>query len=414
MLRSEHVMARLYRGRLVPHRLSPDDRRVLDVAAELCDLYAANVGLTEGRAWSGSWRLGRRISVPASTPAGGSGSYAPSPSSWRSGPGGAAPTAADPYTLRTRVFELAAALPEPPAEEAGSARGPDARGRALSGRRGDRGRGPGRLDVRRQAGGPAPRRVRPALTRRARSPLQRRPGTGRTLLGEGPHRRPRARGRRQARLPLRQASGSDLRPRTARPRLPAPPRRPALHLRRAPASTGCAWRKFLPGLLLTSPWSSRPTSSGRAGKRSWSSTRRRRVWRATTWGRTPSARPTTSARRSSAPGSARRTRATGSSNGEPTCSPSRRGRRRSSRTLRCDTPGPARPSQLEILGFWSERNLVERVALLREAERQGHRVLVAASERLGASQEALSGAVKGASCPSRTGSRRRPCSRRCG
>ena len=36
MLRSEHVMARLYRGRLVPHRLSPEDERVLDVATELC------------------------------------------------------------------------------------------------------------------------------------------------------------------------------------------------------------------------------------------------------------------------------------------------------------------------------------------------------------------------------------------
>jgi hypothetical protein len=55
--------------------------------------------------------------------------------------------------------------------------------------------------------------------------------------------------------------------------------------------------------------------------------------------------------------------------------------------------------QLEILGFWSERNLIERVALLREAERQGYRVLVAASERLGASQEALSGAVEGGVVP---------------
>ena len=55
--------------------------------------------------------------------------------------------------------------------------------------------------------------------------------------------------------------------------------------------------------------------------------------------------------------------------------------------------------QLEILGFWSERNLVERVALLREAGKRGHRVLVAASERLGASQEALSGAVEGGVVP---------------
>lgn len=55
--------------------------------------------------------------------------------------------------------------------------------------------------------------------------------------------------------------------------------------------------------------------------------------------------------------------------------------------------------QLEILGFWSERNLLERVALLKDAEKQGHRVLVAASERLGASQEALSGAVEGGVVP---------------
>ena len=45
MLRSEHVMARLYRGRLVTHRLSPEDQRALTVAAELCDLYAAHVRL---------------------------------------------------------------------------------------------------------------------------------------------------------------------------------------------------------------------------------------------------------------------------------------------------------------------------------------------------------------------------------
>jgi predicted nuclease of restriction endonuclease-like RecB superfamily len=50
---------------------------------------------------------------------------------------------------------------------------------------------------------------------------------------------------------------------------------------------------------------------------------------------------------------------------------------------------------LEVLGFWSEQNLVERVALLREARKRGHRVLVAVSEKLGASSEALSEAVEG-------------------
>jgi predicted nuclease of restriction endonuclease-like RecB superfamily len=54
---------------------------------------------------------------------------------------------------------------------------------------------------------------------------------------------------------------------------------------------------------------------------------------------------------------------------------------------------------LEVLGFWSERNLVERVALLREARKRGHRVLVAVSEKLGSSPEALSEAVEGGVVP---------------
>jgi hypothetical protein len=52
-----------------------------------------------------------------------------------------------------------------------------------------------------------------------------------------------------------------------------------------------------------------------------------------------------------------------------------------------------------VLGFWSERNLVERVSLLREARKRGHRVLIAVSERLGTSSEALSGAVEGGVIP---------------
>src|SRR3712207_741878 len=56
-------------------------------------------------------------------------------------------------------------------------------------------------------------------------------------------------------------------------------------------------------------------------------------------------------------------------------------------------------AHLEILGFWSERNLVDRVALLREARKRGHRVLIAASDRLGTSPEALSGAVEGGVIP---------------
>jgi predicted nuclease of restriction endonuclease-like RecB superfamily len=57
--------------------------------------------------------------------------------------------------------------------------------------------------------------------------------------------------------------------------------------------------------------------------------------------------------------------------------------------------GTGEKVHLEILGFWSERYLVERVALLREAARRGYRVLVAAPEALGTSTETLSVATQG-------------------
>jgi uncharacterized protein len=118
VLRSEHVMARLYRGRLVPHRLSPDDPRVLAVAEELCDLYAAHVGLTRSR-------LERELTVreeglgPALDSRRGFKIVRALSKLLEERAGWSAPTEADPYTLRTRVFELASALPEPPAAEAG-------------------------------------------------------------------------------------------------------------------------------------------------------------------------------------------------------------------------------------------------------------------------------------------------------
>ena len=118
MLRGEHVIARLARGRLVPHRLSPEDGRVLEVAQEVCDLYAAHLhgpraGL-EGRLSGLEEELGPRIDarrgfkiVRALA------KLLEELATWE------APTEADPYTVRTRVFELAAALPEPPASEPG-------------------------------------------------------------------------------------------------------------------------------------------------------------------------------------------------------------------------------------------------------------------------------------------------------
>jgi predicted nuclease of restriction endonuclease-like RecB superfamily len=57
---------------------------------------------------------------------------------------------------------------------------------------------------------------------------------------------------------------------------------------------------------------------------------------------------------------------------------------------------------LEILGFWSERYLMERVTLLREAAKRGNRVLIAAPESLSASPETLSAATQGEVIPFKT------------
>ena len=113
MLRSEHVMARLSRGKLVPHRLSPKDERVRGVVKALVDLHAAHAGKPRAQ-------LERELSLieeefgPRLDPRRGFrivralSKLLEEKATW------AFPTEADPYTLRTRVFELAAALPEFP------------------------------------------------------------------------------------------------------------------------------------------------------------------------------------------------------------------------------------------------------------------------------------------------------------
>jgi len=58
-------------------------------------------------------------------------------------------------------------------------------------------------------------------------------------------------------------------------------------------------------------------------------------------------------------------------------------------------PETGQTVHLEILGFWTERQLVERAAMIRAARERGHRLLVAASDRLGPSREALEAATGG-------------------
>ena len=118
MLRSEHVIARLQRGRLVPHRLFAENERVLDTAQTLCELYATHVNAPRTRLEEEltlrEEELGPRLDarrgfkiVRALA------KLLEERAEW------ASPTTTDPYTLRTRIFELAATLPEPPAAEPG-------------------------------------------------------------------------------------------------------------------------------------------------------------------------------------------------------------------------------------------------------------------------------------------------------
>ncbi|MDP8900434.1 MAG: DUF790 family protein [Actinomycetota bacterium] len=396
MLRGEHVIARLARGRLVPHRLSPQDARVVDVARELCDLYAAHLhgprSELERRISELEEELGPRLDarrgfkiVRALA------KLLEELAAWE------APTQADPYTVRTRVFELAAALPEPPASE------------------------PGLLE--------APTRDDVLLRVASETGLEDVAGLmyadrqGAQLLGAFEEPQPEGLIERynvaqiQGVLYAAKEIIVDLdRGADARLvfhyvkkmgliyRLEPTARGYRLHLD-GPLSIfggtrkyGLRLAKFLPGLLLTSPWRLSATVEwkGRdalldldsekndlkshylgpkdahegddvreAFVRAWERAKDTGGW---TLEAGPGVLPFPELKTALVPDF----------------------------TLRSATGETA---HLEVLGFWSERNLIERAALLREANGRGHRVLVAASEKLGASREALSEAVEGGVVP---------------
>ena len=397
MLRSEHVMARLNRGRLLAHRLSPGDQRALAVAEELCDLYAAHVGLPrsslereltvreEGLGPGLDARRGFKIVRALSK-------LLEERSSWT------APTEADPYTLRTRVFEVAAALPEPPAAEPGLLEVPT-RGDVLSqvavetgvedvvacmyaDRQGAQLLG----DFDRPSPGELVRRYNVAQVQGVLY-------AARELvvdLGEGA----------DARLVFHYVKLLgliyDLEPLSHghRLHLDGP-----LSIFGGTRKYGLRLAKFLPGLLMTSSWklSANVEWKGREAVLELDSE--------TAGLESHYLGPKDEREADDVRGALVRAweRAKDTDGwelkrgGDVLSFPERKAALVPDFTLR--HTGTGEIVQLEILGFWSERNLVERVALLREAEKQGHRVLVAASERLGTSQEALSGAVEGGVVP---------------
>lgn len=399
MLRSEHVMARVVRGRLVPHRLSPSDTSVLAVAEELCELYASHANGPRSRLETElaaaeeefgprldarrGFRIVRALAKLLEERAG-----------W------AAPADADPYTIRTRVFELASALPEPPAEEPGLLEAPTREG-VLSQVASETGlEDPASLMYAdRRSAQVLERFERPSpeglVTRYNVAQAQGVLYSARSLvvdIGEGADARlvfhyVKVLGLIYSLEPLEREAGYRL-------HLDGP-----LSIFGGTRKYGLQLAKLLPGLLLTAPWklsadvewknraatleldSETPgLASHYAGPKeirerdgdvreafvlAWERAKETEGWDLETGA---GVLPLPELRTALVPDFTLKNEA-----GERV--------------------------HLEILGFWSERNLIERVALLREARSRGHRILIAASENLGASPETLSEAAKGEVIP---------------
>lgn len=397
MLRSEHVMARLNRGRVVPHRLPTDDRRVTDVAGELCDLYAAHLGLPRSS-------LERELTVREEDLGPGLDArrgfkivralakLLEERASWTE------PTEADPYTLRTRIFELAAALPEPPGADPGLLEAPT-REDVLSRVAVETGvEEPAALMYADRQGAqlldafdhPSPEEL---IRRYNVAQVQGVLYSARDLvvdLGEGADARlvfhyVKLLGLIYRLEPLSQGH---------RLHLDGP-----LSIFGGTRKYGLRLAKFLPGLLMTSPWrlSAKVEWKGRDATLDLDS--KKSGLESHYLG--PKVERESDDTREAFIRAWERTKDTGGwelgRGGDVLPFPQKKAALVPDFTLR--HAGTGKVVHLEILGFWSERNLVERVALIREAEEQGHRVLLAASERLGTSQEALAGAVEGGVVP---------------
>ncbi len=399
MLRGEHVMARLMRGRLVPHRLSPDDERAREVAETLVALYAGHVGKPRARLEAELSLLEEELGPRLDARRGfkilrALAKLLEEKAAW------APPTEADPYTLRTRLFELAAALPELPSATGTLLEGSTHEDLLTQVSRETGVEDPAALMYADRQGAqllaefepPSPEAL---ITRYNVAQIQ---GVlysaqGLTVdLGEGA----------DARLVFHYVKLLgliyNLEPtaRGYRLRLDGP-----LSLFGSTRKYGLRLAKLIPGLLLTGSWQLHasvswkgreavleldsnapglashykgPADAGEgdvqeAFAKAWDRAKDKDGWELE-----PGAGilPIPQLKTALVPDFALRNAATGEK------------------------------AHLEILGFWSERHLVERVALLREAAQRGHRVLIAAPESLGASPETLSSATRGDIIPFKT------------
>ena len=397
MLRGEHIMARVARGKLVPHRLSPDDERTLAVAGELCEIYASHANrpraglekeLTAAEEDLGPGldaRRGFRIVRSLAK-------LLEERSEW------AAPTAADPYTIRTRVFELVSMLPEPPAQELGLLDTPTRDG-VLSQVASETGlEDPAALmyadrrsaQILEQFERPSPEEL---VIRYNVAQAQGVLYSARSLVVD-------LGAEADARLVFHYVKLLrliyDLEPRKSgyRLRLDGP-----LSIFGSTRKYGLQLAKLLPGLLLTSHWKLSADVDWR-GRDAVLELDSESPGLASHLTGPKELRDRDGDTREAFVRAWNRTKDTGGwklEDGPGVLSfPELKTALVPDFTLKNEA---GELVHLEILGFWSERKLIERVALLREARSRGHRVLIAASQNLGASPESLAEAAKGEVIP---------------
>ncbi len=397
MLRGEHVIARLSRGQVLPHRLSSDNVRALEVAEELCALYVKHQNRPRSDLEE---ELGAKEAVlgPRLDPRRGFKILRALAKLLEERAEWAAPTAADPYTVRTRLFELAATMPELPVSE------------------------PGLLDT--ATRDQVVSRVAKETGLEEPDALMYADRQGAQVLSEFD--RPSAQDLLQ-RYNVAQVQGIlysaremtvDLGP-TADARLvfhyikfmdliyrlETTERGYRLHLD-GPLSIfgstrkyGLRLAKFLPGLMLTAPWKLSAIVDWRGREASLQLD-------SDSFGPTshysgPKQHREADDVRGALVRAWERAKETGGWELQPGAGilplPEQKAALVPDFTLKHGTSGEE--IHLEILGFWSERTLVDRVALIRAAEEKGHRVVIAASENLGTSSQVLSGAVAGEVIP---------------
>ena len=391
MLRSEHVIARLSRGRLIPHRLSPQEERAREVATALVALYTEHLG--EPRA-----QLEKELSLfeeelgPRLDPRRGFkilralAKLLEERATWASS------TEADPYTLRTRIFEIAASLPEFPSAST------LLEGNTLESVL---------LQITRETGLEDPTAVMYADRQGAQLLAEFEPPTPEALISR--YNVAQVQGVLYSAQNLTVDLGEEADARLLFDYVKLlgliyrlePAKNGHRLLLDGPLSLfgrtrkyGLRIAKFLPGLLLTSPWKlcanvswkgreaileldseapglashyKHPADTGEddvreAFSKAWNRAKGKDDWELEVG---TGILPIPTLKTALVPDFALHNTAT------------------------------SEKVYLEILGFWSERYLVERVALLREAARRGHHILIAAPESLSTSPEALSTAAGG-------------------